>query len=326
MRSIDLDSDHYRRSGRPDARVGNTRPTTCREHLPFHRSPPTCPIRIDRGVSISVSIPTSHDHMITCLVTKDHSGKQLRSRHAASGNWPHAIKGLRAGPHLDYLLTVTPGGNTMRTLVVASRKGGAGKTTISGHIAVEAERRGAGPVAIVDLDPMGSLAAWWNERKADTPVCAGVGEGGLGGTLQRLERSGIRLTVIDTPPFATTEIASIVRAASLVLVPVVPSPHDLRAIGETIELVETERKPMIFVVNNASTNGRLTIQAVTALSQHGTVAPSVIHARQDFRSTMIKGRTAGEVFPNGKSAAEISELWSYLETRLNKEAQYGAAA
>jgi len=66
----------------------------------------------------------------------------------------------------------------MRTLVVASRKGGAGKTTISGHIAVEAERHGAGPVGIIDLDPMGSLAAWWNERKADTPVCAGVGEGG----------------------------------------------------------------------------------------------------------------------------------------------------
>ena len=157
-------------------------------------------------------------------------------------------------------------------------------------------------------------------------MCAGVGEGGLAATLQRLERSGIQLTVIDTPPFATTEIASIVRAASLVMVPVVPSPHDLRAIGETIELVEAERRPMVFVVNNASTNGRLTIQAVTALSQHGTVAPSVIHSRQDFRSTMIKGRTAREVFPNGKSAAEISELWSYLEARLNKEAQYGAAA
>ena len=247
-------------------------------------------------------------------------------RYATPARCPKGIKDLQDCPHLDYLLAVTRGSNIMRTLVVASRKGGAGKTTISGHIAVEAERCGAGPVAIVDLDPMGSLAAWWNERKADAPVCAGVGEGGLAATLQRLERAGIKLTVIDTPPFATAEIASIVRAASLVMVPVVPSPHDLRAIGETIELVEAERRPMVFVVNNASTNGRLTIQAVTALSQHGTVAPSVIHSRQDFRSTMIKGRTAGEVFPNGKSAAEISELWSYLEARLNKEAQYGAAA
>lgn len=208
----------------------------------------------------------------------------------------------------------------MRTIVVASRKGGAGKTTLTGHIAVEAQHRGAGPVAIIDMDPMGSLAAWWNERAANTPVCADVGEGGLGATLATLEASGVKLVVIDTPPFATTEVAAIVSEASLVIVPVVPSPHDLRAIGETIDVVEGQGKPMVFVVNNASTNGKLTLQAVTALSQHGTVAPSVLHSRQDFRSAMIKGRTAGEVFPKSKSASEISELWGYIETRLKKGA------
>ena len=214
----------------------------------------------------------------------------------------------------------------MRTLVLASRKGGAGKTTLSGHLAVEAQRKAAGPVAIIDMDPMGSLAAWWNERQSDTPVCAGVGEGGLTAALQTLEKSGVELVVIDTPPFATAEIAAIVKAADLVIVPVVPSPHDLRAIGETIDVVEGQRKPMVFVVNNASTNGRLTIQAVTALSQHGTVAPVVLHSRQDFRSTMIRGRTAGEVFPSSKSAKEIAELWDYIRTRMNREAAYGAAA
>jgi chromosome partitioning protein len=77
---------------------------------------------------------------------------------------------------------------------------------------------------------------------------------------------------------------------------------------------------MVFVVSNASTNGKLTLQAVTALSQHGTVAPTVIHTRQDYRSAMIKGHTAGEVFPKSKSASEISELWAYLDARLKKGA------
>ena len=208
----------------------------------------------------------------------------------------------------------------MLTIAIVSRKGGAGKTTLSGHLAVEAQQVGDGPVAVIDMDPMGSLAAWWNERDSETPVCADVGKGGLPVTLKQLERSGIELVVIDTPPFATTEVAAIVRAANLVAVPVVPSPHDLRAIGETIDVVEAQRKPMVFVVNNASTNGKLTLQAVTALSQHGTVAPSIIHARQDFRSAMIKGKTAGEVSPKGKSAAEIAELWAYLEKRLKKGA------
>jgi chromosome partitioning protein len=173
------------------------------------------------------------------------------------------------------------------------------------------------PIFLRDMRPMGSLAAWWNERKEETPLFARV-DGSLQTTLLKLQASGVALVVIDTPPFASVEIASVVSVADLVVVPVVPSPHDLRAIGETIELVEAQRKPMVFVVNNASTNGRLTLQAVTALSQHGTVAPAIIHSRQDFRSAMIKGRTAGEVFPKSKSAAEIAELWSYLETRLKK--------
>ena len=56
----------------------------------------------------------------------------------------------------------------MRILTLASQKGGAGKTTLAAHIAVEAERAGAGPVALIDLDPQGSLAAWWNSREAPT--------------------------------------------------------------------------------------------------------------------------------------------------------------
>ena len=58
----------------------------------------------------------------------------------------------------------------MHVLVLASQKGGAGKTTLSRHLAVEAERAGAGPVVLLDADPQGGLAAWWNRRQATTPV------------------------------------------------------------------------------------------------------------------------------------------------------------
>ncbi len=58
----------------------------------------------------------------------------------------------------------------MHVLVLASQKGGAGKTTLSRHLAVEAERAGQGPVVLIDADPQGGLAGWWNRRKTDTPV------------------------------------------------------------------------------------------------------------------------------------------------------------
>jgi chromosome partitioning protein len=214
----------------------------------------------------------------------------------------------------------------MQVIVLASRKGGVGKTTLAGHLAVHAERAGAGPVAVIDMDEQGSLASWWNARKEETPSFARVGEGGLQRTLDGLRNAGTRLVVIDTPPYATDEIGQIVRFAGIAVVPVKPSPHDLRAVGETVDVIESAKKPFVFVINEAPTNGLLTLQAMRTLSKHGRVA-AVIKTRQDFRSTMIKGSTVQEIFPKGKSASEIAELWGVIDATLNKQgAQYEPAA
>ena len=57
----------------------------------------------------------------------------------------------------------------MQVLTIASRKGGSGKTTLAGHLAVAAMQAGDGPVALIDTDPQGSLSDWWNTRAAATP-------------------------------------------------------------------------------------------------------------------------------------------------------------
>ena len=58
----------------------------------------------------------------------------------------------------------------MKVLALCSQKGGVGKTTLCGHLGVEAEIKGHGPVALIDTDPQGSLASWWNEREAPEPM------------------------------------------------------------------------------------------------------------------------------------------------------------
>jgi chromosome partitioning protein len=206
----------------------------------------------------------------------------------------------------------------MDVIALASRKGGAGKTTLSAHIAVAAESAGAGPVAIIDADPMSGLSTWWNKRSADTPVFAKVQGVGFTKTLAALQKQGIRLVVIDTPPADGGVIAPIIRLADLVVIPVVPSPHDIWAIGNTIGVVEDTGVPLIFVINNAG-GAKLTSQTVRQLSQHGTVAMSMCKSRQDYRSSMIDGRVCSEVVPSGKSAAEVADLWTYLQTRLQKK-------
>ena len=206
----------------------------------------------------------------------------------------------------------------MHVLVLASQKGGSGKTTLSGHLAVEAVNAGIGPVALIDTDPQGSLSHWWNARRADAPHFAKVGLLDLGAVLAQLRHSGMRLAVIDTPPAITASIAQVVAHADLVVVPTRPSPHDLRAVGATVDIVEAKTKQMVFVVNAATPRAKITSEAAIALSQHGTVAPVTIHHRVDYAASMTDGRTVMEVEPEGRSAKEIAMLWDYLAERLRR--------
>jgi chromosome partitioning protein len=206
----------------------------------------------------------------------------------------------------------------MRVLALASQKGGSGKTTLSGHLAVQAQLSGAGPVVLIDIDPQGSLADWWNEREAEMPAFAQTTVARLVTDLEMLRQKGFKLAVIDTPPAITVAIQSVLSVAELVVIPTRPSPHDLRAAGATVELCERAGKPLIFVVNAATPRAKITYEAAVALSQHGTVAPVTLHHRTDYAASMIDGRTVMEIEPDGKSAQEIRELWTYIADRLEK--------
>jgi len=203
-------------------------------------------------------------------------------------------------------------------VVLASQKGGSGKTTLAGHIAVQAELSGAGPVALIDTDPQGSLAKWWNARESELPAFAQVSVPDLTRDIESLRDGGFKLIVIDTPPAATTSIAEVITHADLVLIPTRPSPHDLRAVGATVDIVEHQRKSLVFIVNAATMRARITGETAVALSQHGTVAPITLHHRVDFAASMIDGRTVGEADPASRSAKEVATLWVYLADRLQR--------
>ena len=193
-------------------------------------------------------------------------------------------------------------GAHLRTIVIASPKGGTGKSTIAGHLAVEVEGHGAGPVAIVDTDPQGSLAEWWNAREAPAPLFAAVDTGQLPSRLEALEAHGVELVIIDTPPTFSQATHRTLAVADLVLIPVRPSPHDLRAIGQVLEAVEEQARRFCFVLNAATPRTTIAVDAVRALAQHGKVAPVTLHNRIDFATSMIQGRTAGEVSTRSRSA------------------------
>jgi chromosome partitioning protein len=213
----------------------------------------------------------------------------------------------------------------MHVIALASRKGGSGKTTLTSHLAVAAEAAGVGPVAVIDTDPQGGLAGWWNARAADTPRWIDPTVHGLPDAVSAARDAGYGLLLIDTPPSVAATISEVLAVADLVVIPVRPSPNDLRAVGGTLELAKRARCRMVFVVNQATQRARITAEAAILLSQHGTVAPVMIHARVDFATSMTDGRTAGELDPASRSGAEIAGLWTYLHNLLTEDERYAEA-
>ena len=133
-----------------------------------------------------------------------------------------------------------------------------------------------------------------------------------------MRQQGFKLAVIDTPPAITMAIQSVISVAELIVVPTRPSPHDLRAVGATVDLCERAGKPLIFVVNAATPKAKITSEAAVALSQHGTVAPITPASPDRFAASMIDGRTVMEIDPNGRSSQEVIQLWAYISDRLEK--------
>lgn len=220
----------------------------------------------------------------------------------------------------------------MIVFVVASPKGGVGKSTLTTHLAVEAERAGDGPVVIVDADQQGSLAHWFNQRKAGGgPHFLDVTKNGLKQSLKDADRAGIAIAIIDTPGSLVEGLGSVIALADFVIIPVVPSGFDLVPAAESTSMVQEAGRPFVFVLNNAGTRAVLTGDASRALSDYGPVSKVVIYNRQAYRSAVIDGRTAPELAPNGLAAAEIAALWADVlartkRTQRQEGVRYGKAS
>jgi chromosome partitioning protein len=180
-------------------------------------------------------------------------------------------------------------------------------------------RRGLGPVVMKDTDPQQSLTAWWREREAEEPKLAAIRLDTLAAEVTRL-RDAPGWLFIDTPPLVPETIEAVIAVADLVVIPVKPSPHDLKGVGVTVQLARRQGKRFCFVVTQAVSRAALTTQAVLALSQHGPVATAIMHYRVDYAGAMTDGRTVQEIDPTGKAADQIRSLFHYVDTQIHAPA------
>lgn len=196
-----------------------------------------------------------------------------------------------------------------KVITIAQQKGGAGKTTLAAHLAVAWSQRGK-RVAIIDIDPQGSLTQWHKLREKRF----GEGYTGLtfaalsgwrvGSEVARLRRNH-DLIIIDSPPHTETEARTAIRNADLILLPVQPSPTDLWATKATLDLAKAENIPVRVVLNRVTSNSKL---AMAIADQLPDLAKTQLGNRVLFASSFLEGRSVTELAPGSPAAIEIKML------------------
>jgi chromosome partitioning protein len=200
---------------------------------------------------------------------------------------------------------------------IQNQKGGVGKTTLAVHISHALALRDE-PTLLLDADPQGSARDWAAARKSQPPFSVvGLDRPTIHRDLPAIAKNYAHV-VIDGPPRVTDLARSAIAAADLVLIPVQPSPYDVWAAQEVINLIKEasvfkESLKSVFVINRKITNTAIGRDVAEALSGYGVpVLRSQICQRVSFAESAASGQTVMEIDPNGQAAQEITVLVNEL--------------
>lgn len=202
-------------------------------------------------------------------------------------------------------------------VALLNQKGGVGKTTLAVHVAAALAAKGR--TLLLDADPQGSAVMWSSQREDAPPfTVTALAKPTIHRDIEQIAH-GYEHVVIDGPPRASDLARSVIMAADFILIPVQPSPYDLWAAQETVELIQEAMtyKPNLkaaFVMNRKTANTAISKSAKDALVDLPfPVMTAEIAQRVIFAESAATGQTVTERDPKGAAAREIQAFVTELE-------------
>jgi chromosome partitioning protein len=197
---------------------------------------------------------------------------------------------------------------------VLNQKGGVGKTTVAVNLASCFSRSGR-RVLLVDADPQGSALSWSAARQADPEfVVVGMAKPTLHREIPALAKN-YDAVVIDGAPRVNELGRAAIMASDLVLIPVQPSPYDVWAAAETVQLIREARQfketlRAAFLINRRIANTAIGRDFHAALAQfpETPVLDAALVQRVVYAESAARGLSVLEAAPRGEAAREIQRL------------------
>lgn len=197
-------------------------------------------------------------------------------------------------------------------IAVLNQKGGSGKTTIATNLACALQADGQS-ILLVDADPQGSARDWNEANEASLIPVVGLDRETLPKDLKAVWKS-YNWVVIDGAPQIARLAAAAVRAADLVLIPVQPSPYDIWACADLIDIIAARKEvtggvpKAAFLVSRAIKNTKLSSEVALALAEYGIpVLKNGTTQRVAYPTTAAEGRTVID-HPESEAAREINAI------------------
>lgn len=197
-----------------------------------------------------------------------------------------------------------------KIITFAQQKGGAGKTTTLVQLAV-AWRDAGNSVALVDLDPQGSLARWAGMR--DDLNCRTSSDWKASGDIRAAAREA-DFVLVDCPGNADILLRATIRDSDLVIAPCQPSIMDIWALDPVIDMATKEKTQMRVVLNRVPPTGGAEAQARNAIETD--LLDAALGNRVVFQQAFAQGRSASELQPRSKAATEVTALAEELSPLL----------
>ena len=197
-------------------------------------------------------------------------------------------------------------------------KGGSGKTTLCTNLARALHDRGE-RILLVDSDPQGSASDWHAAQDDNAIPLIAYGKPD---NLKALPSVGAPYDYVFIDGAAKLEsmIAAAVKVSDFVLIPVQPSPYDIWAASDLVDLIRTRQDVTAgapraaFIISRAVKRTRLGNEINSALAEYSLpVFASVAVQRQIYPRTAAEGRTIFDARAPD-AAADINAIADELVT------------